>query len=396
MNSAWVGRRITSVNNTNIVLTSGMKDTAGCNAIYGTPRNPYNPEYYPGGSSSGCAYAVATGLIPITLGSDGGGSIRIPASYCSVFGLKPTHGRLPFLPGQNHSNTASVNGPMAADVRSLAELYDVVKKAHPRSYFPMTRPVCLDLSDERNDGQPKLLGIPERWFDGAEPAVQKLCRAMLDRLVHERGYKLIPIAIPFTSEGQVAHSITLLTDAATIVHDTTGVTPANRILLALGSTTTAMDYQLAQKLRHLLMQHLAWLWQEHPGMIIVTPTTANAGWPIRSESELRYGVSDGDETMRSMKYVWLANLCGIPSITVPAGLAPPVGSDCKTGEGDIPGSVPVGLMGMGEWCSEESLLRFGLDAEEVGESVQRRPPNWVDVLAIAKSLKGAEAGGNLS
>ncbi|KAK3181283.1 hypothetical protein K4F52_007426 [Lecanicillium sp. MT-2017a] len=120
-----------------------------------------------------------------------------------------------------------------------------------------------------------------------------------------------------------------------------------------------MDYQLAQKLRHLLMQHLAWLWKEHPGMIIVTPTTANPGWPIRSESELSYGVSDGDETMRSM-------------------------------------NVPVGLMGMGEWCSEESLLRFALDAEEVGESVQRRPPNWVDVLAIAKSLKGAATGEGLS
>ncbi|CAI7613649.1 unnamed protein product [Penicillium manginii] len=362
---------------------------AGYNITYGTPRNPYNTSYYTGGSSSGSAYAVAAGLVPVSLGSDGGGSIRIPAGFCSVYGLKPTHGRLSFFPTQNHSNTAAVNGPMAADMRSLIALYDIISRPHPRSSFPQPLGPTFD-----NDGmRPKLLGISEAWFECATPVVRKICWNLIDRLVDQKGYTVVPIEIPFVQEGQTAHAITLLTDAATLLHDTNGLSPANRILLALGRTTPASDYQLAQKLRHVLMQHLAWLWQQHPGMIIVTPTTASAGWPIRDESELMYGICDGDQTIKSMVYVWLANFCGVPSISVPAGFAPPedeVDGDKPAGA-DTPGKVPVGLMGTGEWCSEDALFRFGLDAEEVCLGRQSRPPNWVDVVSIAKGLKKTES-----
>lgn len=328
----------------------------------------------------------------MSLGSDGGGSVRVPASFCSVFGLKPTHGRLAFFPAQNHSNTAGVNGPLATDVRSLVALYNVVSKPHAQSYFPPARPIRFDAGNEHDGGRTKLLGVPEAWFDCAEPSVRELCRAMIDKMRRVKGYTVVPISIPFTREGQVAHSITLLTDAATLIPDAKGITPPNRILLALGRTTPATDYQLAQKLRHVLMRHLAWLWKQHPGMIIVTPTTAIAGWPIRHESELLYGISDGDQTIKSMEYVWMANFCGVPALSVPAGFAPPVGSEGDGLGGDVPGSVPVGLMGMGEWCSEEDLLRFGLDAEEIGAAVQRHPPNWVDVVARARQLRQTETG----
>ncbi|KAL2212486.1 glutamyl-tRNA amidotransferase subunit A [Sarocladium strictum] len=369
-------------------------DTAGYNITYGTPRNPYNPSYYTGGSSSGSAYAVAAGLLPVTLGSDGGGSIRIPASFNSVFGLKPTHGRLGFLPSQNHSNTAAVNGPIASDMRSLIALYNTISKPHPRSYFSfhnVTPPLPSKLGVKDDAARSKVIGLPESWFRSASPVVQKLCRNLIDRLVERKGYRVVPVEIPFTREGQVAHAITLLTDAATLVPETTGLSPANRILLALGRTTPASDYQLAQRLRHVLMRHLAWLWQQHPGMVLVTPVSACAGWPIRSERELTYGISDGDQTMRSMEYVWLANICGVPSISVPAGFAAPGEEETEVADENTPGKVPVGLMGTGEWCSEEDLLRFGLDAEEVGADLQRRTPNWVDVVALAKVKRETES-----
>lgn len=358
-------------------------DTAGYNITYGTPRNPHNPSYYPGGSSTGSAYAVAAGLVPLSLGADGGGSIRLPASFCSVFGLKPTHGRVSFYPGQNLSGTAAVRGPIAADMRSLIALYEVASAPDPRSDFPPSRPFRFSGSSQSH---PKVLGLPEAWFSRAAPDVQRLCRALVARLVKEKGYTVVPIEIPFTAEGQIGHAITLLADAASLLQDTTGISPANRILFALGRTTPAWDYLLAQKLRRVLMQHLAWLWAAHPGMIIVTPTSASAGWPIRSESELRYGISDGDQTMKTMEYVWMGNFCGVPSITVPAGFAPAEDRGRKEAE-DGPPTVPVGLMGTGEWCSEETLLRFGLDAEEVGADLQRRPPNYVDVVARAREQK---------
>lgn len=333
--------------------------------------------------------------MPIALGSDGGGSIRIPSSFCSVYGLKTTHGRLSCLPGQNHSNTNGVNGPIAADVRSLAALYEVLSDPHPATYF---NPTSLGTGPFRVDAsKPKVIGIPEAWFNQAAPGVQKVCRDMVDLLVREKDYKVVSIDMPYVEEGQMAHALTILTDAATLLpeSDTKGLSPGNRILLALGRTTPATDFMLAQKLRRVLMQHLAWLWQTYPGMVIVTPTSSCAGWPIRHPSELTHGVSDGDTTLQCMKYVWLANFCGMPSITVPAGFVVPEG---QRGEGEVvtdlemTGKVPVGLMATGEWASEHALLQFGLDAESIADKGQRRPSNWVDIVGLARHAKG---GGGL-
>lgn len=225
----------------------------------------------------------------------------------------------------------------------------------------------------------------------------------------------MPIDIPFLHEGQIAHALTILTDAATLLppsHPTETryrtefqrLTPANRILLALGRTTTAMDFVLAQKLRRVLMQHLAWLWSESQfgsDMLIVTPVSACAGWPIGNTDveggELKRGLSDGDRTLRTMEFVWMANFCGVPGLTVPSGyVVPGEGKGGVAGEvvgkgQNVTRRVPVGLMAMGEWASEEALLRFGLDAEEVmggeDECVQTRPECWVDVLKLAMERK---------
>lgn len=83
----------------------------------------------------------------------------------------------------------------------------------------------------------------------------------MSRLVALHDYTVVPVAIPFLGEGQLAHAMTVLTDAATLLPDTHNLTAANRIMIALGTVTPATDYVLAQKLRQLLMQHLAYLWQ---------------------------------------------------------------------------------------------------------------------------------------
>ncbi|KAH8887557.1 amidase signature enzyme [Thozetella sp. PMI_491] len=358
-------------------------DTTGNNPNYGTPKNPHNQGYYTGGSSSGTGYVVSAGLVPIALGSDGGGSIRIPSAMCGVFGLKPTHGRISLKPGQNHAATCGVLGPIAADIKSLATVYSVIGEPHPTSPFP---PIGrLDLAPPSE----KLLGIPEAWLARATPAIQDLCRGMIDRLVKEKGYSTVPIDIPFLSEGQTAHALTVLCDGATLLPDTSNLTNANKIMLALGRAAPATDLVLAQKLRRLLMQHLSWLWHEHPGMMIITPTIACAGWPIRSQSELRYGVSDGDMTLKTMEYVWLGNFCGLPSISLPVGFVAPTGHP-KAGqiaEIDTEGKIPVGLMATGEWCQEELLLQFGYEVEQIGGDKRARPPVWVDVVAEAKKVR---------
>jgi Asp-tRNA(Asn)/Glu-tRNA(Gln) amidotransferase A subunit family amidase len=364
-------------------------DTPGNCPVYGTPPNPYNPRYYTGGSSSGTGYAVSAGLVPIALGSDGGGSIRIPASFCSTFGLKPTHGRMSFKPGQNHCLTCAVLGPIAADVRSLATVYEVIGQPHPTSPFPSPLPAIRMLPHGQS---PRVLGIPTAWNARATPTIRTLLDTMVDRLVRERGYSVVPIEIPYLVEGQIAHAVTVLTDGATLLPSTRNLTPANKMLLALGRTTPAADYMLGLKLRRLLMQHLAWLWEQHPGMVILTPTTSCEGFPIKTESELKWGISDGDRTIQTMEYCWLANFCGLPSMSVPAGFVAPEGH-ARYGVGpagpEIEGRIPVGIMASGEWASEEGLFQFALDAEEVGAEMRAKPAIWTDVFEAARLEKKA-------
>ena len=98
------------------------------------------------------------------------------------------------------------------------------------------------------------------------------------------------------------------------------------------------------------MKHLAFLFRKHPGLLIVTPTTPNAGWHISGgAADLKYGISDGNSSLRSMEYVWLANFTGCPALSIPVGLAEP-----KEGTGGI----PMGLMAMAEWGAEEELLEW--------------------------------------
>jgi Asp-tRNA(Asn)/Glu-tRNA(Gln) amidotransferase A subunit family amidase len=130
------------------------------------------------------------------------------------------------------------------------------------------------------------------------------------------------------------------------------------------------------------MSHLSHLFAQHPNLIIVTPTTPNAGWRI-NEADLMYGCSDGNMSIRNMLYVWLANFTGCPAISMPVGWL-----EAEEGEG----KVPVGLMGMGEWGDEEGLMGFGYEVErwvhEGLEGGRVKPGNWTDVLELAG--KGGE------
>lgn len=206
-------------------------DTTGNNPNYGTPRNPFNENYYTGGSSSGTGGAIGIGLIPIGLGSDGGGSIRIPSSYCNIFGLKPTHARVSFWPSENHSNTCAVNGPMAADMESLATLFEVIAEPHPASPFAfpsVPRVASAQMMLDRKADRPKILGVCKGWFNDCAPAVRELCQNMVDALVAKEGYEVVDVEIPFLKEGQAAHAMTVLTDASTLLPKYENLTSANR------------------------------------------------------------------------------------------------------------------------------------------------------------------------
>lgn len=255
------------------------EDTTNNNPNWGTPLNPYNDKYYTGGSSGGPAYAVATGLIPFAIGSDGGGSIRIPTNYCGLYGLKPSHGRVSTAPLLKPDRSVVVIGPLTSNMADLEVSFRVLAQPntsdHPSAQFSPPKP----LSGSRN----KVLGVCKPWFDRADPAVQEACHSAIQYFVSELGYQIIDISLPLLHEGQIAHAITILAEAAAAQRSLTDLTAPNKVLLKVAQQTPAMDFLLAQRLRNLLMQHLGYLFQKHPGLIIVVrirlhlPTSRSSG-----------------------------------------------------------------------------------------------------------------------
>jgi Asp-tRNA(Asn)/Glu-tRNA(Gln) amidotransferase A subunit family amidase len=354
-------------------------DTTNNNPNWGTPRNPHNKHYYTGGSSGGAAYAVAAGLVPMALGADGGGSIRIPASFCGVYGLKPSHNRF-----EDTGSTVTVTGPLAATMADLEISYRIMGIPDPSD------PNCaLFAAPGTSSPRPKVIGICKPWFDRADNLVKELCQKAVEWFEKEEGYEVVDIELPHLPHGQLAHAFTILSEMAIRARNQTldptkksyldSLNPANKVLLAVGAKTPATDYLLAQQLRQMLMQHLSFLYQKYPGLLIVTPTTPSAGWPIAKESDLKYGVTDGNMSVRSMEYIWLANFCGNPAITAPVGYVEPTKGE---------GRVPVGLMAIGEWGAEDQLLSWGFEAESYLNSVHDggrvKPSNFFDVLGSSR------------
>ena len=222
----------------------------------------------------------------------------------------------------------------------------------------------------------KVLGIFRPWFDVADAPIRSACYSALSHF-QSIGYSVVDISLPYLAEGQLAHAMTILAEISSAIPPSSfsSLTPSNKILLSVGRQTPATDLLQAQKLRNLLMQHLVFLFQKHPGMLIVSPTTPNAGWHISGgKGDLKHGVSDANMSVRSMTYVWLANFTGCPAISVPVGM-----TEAKEGDGKI----PVGMMAMSEWGNEESLLKWGRKNEEwawkKGEEKVNKAGGWTDV-----------------
>ncbi|ETI19771.1 hypothetical protein G647_08784 [Cladophialophora carrionii CBS 160.54] len=355
-------------------------DTTNNNQTWGTPLNPHNNGYYTGGSSGGSAFAIAAGIVPIALGVDGGGSIRLPAAFCGIYGLKTTHGRVSPRVSKDWIDSVAVNGPMASSIDDLALAYRVMAQpdlgAARSSGFPSS---LVSTSFIPSTGK-KFLAIDRTWVDRADKVVLDMFNAAVDAYVKNLDYEVVEIKIPYIPEGQKAHAVTILSEGRCQLtrEKIAKLSWQSQLLLNIaGGHATAQDFMFAQKLRNLLMCHLAWLWEKYPGMLILTPTTPCAGWKIGHPTDLTsgYGVSDGDMSLRSMEFVYLANFTGNPAISCPMGYTDQ--------------NVPVGVMAMGDWCSEEQLIAFAREGESFLPSANgiRRPKdeqNWIDVLAETK------------
>jgi amidase len=165
--TAWAVRALVEAGATMVGKTITDEITRGIfgeNAHYGTPENPRAPSRVPGGSSSGSASAVAGGLVDFALGSDTGGSVRVPASFCGLYGLRPTHGRIPLDGILLQAPSYDTIGWFARDAELFARVGAVL------------------LQRERRDVRPRRLVIAADAFEVADPAVQEALRPVVDRV----------------------------------------------------------------------------------------------------------------------------------------------------------------------------------------------------------------------
>jgi Asp-tRNA(Asn)/Glu-tRNA(Gln) amidotransferase A subunit family amidase len=278
---------------------------------------------------------------------------------------------------------------MAATVADLTIAYRVMSQPDPvdpvqRLFSPSVPP---------HAAAKKYIGIFREWCNEADAIVLETTRNAVDHFVKKLNYEEVEIKIPCIREGRLAHGATCLTEAAdeakTRVPASSNwlsiVNHQNRVLLSAGSHTPAVDYIKYGQIRQIIMQHLAFLFEKYPGLLVVTPTTTRAGWPIHPDDQ-KYGFSDANGTLKTMTYSWLANTTGCPAVTCPVGYDDPVQGE---------GKIPVGLMAMGEWGAEEQLLAFAKDAETyLNESYpggRLRPKEWADVIGLAREKTKAAA-----
>jgi Asp-tRNA(Asn)/Glu-tRNA(Gln) amidotransferase A subunit family amidase len=329
----------------------------GLNPVHGTTRNPYNPKHFTGGSSSGSATAVAAGIVPVAIGADGGGSIRIPAAFCGLVGLKATFGRISEHGAYPLDWSIAHIGPLAWSAADAALTYAVIAGPDLNDPNSLHQPLPSLKNWDNLNLKGLKLGVYWDWFRHADAEVVSACEAML-REYEKMGCEIIEISIPNLEANRIAHSITILTEMAQAMNATYDEHHKEhaldvRINLAMARQFSATDYVTAQRVRTRMIQHFKRAFENVD--MILTPTTGIAAPEIK-KGALPNGESDLSTTIEIMRFVTAANLTGLPAITFPVGYT-------QSG-------LPIGLQVIGKAWDEANLLRMALAAEQVVERAE--------------------------
>ncbi|MFW6293341.1 MAG: amidase [Spirochaetota bacterium] len=323
----------------------------GHNIHYGHARNPYNRDHDTGGSSSGPAAATAAGLCPVSLGADGGGSIRVPAAHCGLVGLKATFGRISRLGSAPINWTVGHLGPIGAHTRDVALAYATLAGTDPADPHTLRQPPVTIEGWNRGDLKGVTLGVFAPWFHHADAEVVAACESRLERLV-DSGAEVHEVDIPDLDALRIAHAVTILSEMTSAMsaypQARRSFAPATRISLALARSFTSDDYVRAQRVRAEAMERFRGIFESVDALI--TPTSAITA-PAIPRNGVPSGVSDLGTVIETIRFAVPANMLGHPAISFPAGYT-------STG-------LPIGMQAMGAHWSEHLLLRISNVAEQI-------------------------------
>jgi aspartyl-tRNA(Asn)/glutamyl-tRNA(Gln) amidotransferase subunit A len=329
------------------------------NPHFGTVRNPWDLDCIAGGSSGGSGSAVAAGMVPMAMGSDTGGSIRIPASFCGTVGLKPSFGRVSRYGVLPLDFSLDHMGPLTQCVRDAALTLGVIAGFDPRDETSSHRHVEPYLPSEPISIRGLRIGLPENfYFEHISPSVAEAVRRAA-RLAEGAGAVVVSLRVPDIAQLNTVGRVILLSEASATmeryVHRREDLGPDVLALLDQGRLLPATDYINAQRVRRLLQQEFQAVWKQVDCLFTPsTPTTA----PKIGQSTIDL---DGEEDVRiaSTRLARGVNVLGLPALSLPCGF-------------DEAG-LPIGLQIIGHGFQEALILRVGAALEDAMNLSQRRP-----------------------
>jgi aspartyl-tRNA(Asn)/glutamyl-tRNA(Gln) amidotransferase subunit A len=326
-------------------------------------RNPWDLSRIPGGSSGGSGAALAAGLAFGALGSDTGGSIRIPASLCGVVGLKPTFGRVSRAGIVPHSWSLDHAGPLALSVRDAALMLNVLAGFDARDAGSADMPVP-DFTARLDAGVAGLrIGVCRNHFFGAnEVDVEMRVEEAIADLA-ALGAQIVDFEVPDLQYGLGAiYAIELASSSA--YHDrglrrgaTAAMSDDVRTLVEIGRMVTAADYLKAEQLRALLIEDFNAVFERVDA--IVTPTSPVTAWH-RGQASVITGGLEESPLAASWRLTYPFNLTGLPALSLPCGF------DAR--------ELPVGLQIVGKPFDEATVLRVAQAYENVHRWHAMRSP----------------------
>jgi len=336
------------------------------------PRNAHSEGHLPGGSSSGSGVAVATGVVPVALGADGGGSIRIPAAYNGVFGIKPTYGRVPVVGHGVPGGSSVVHlGPLGASAHDLAVFLELTSGGDARDPVSLAQP-RVDRGEwvgAIGRGVRGLrIGVDEDEWSAASAEVQKAGRAALTALERE-GAVLVPVGIRMARHAAPIGYLTIglefsanLREVRKAHMDELGL-DLQMLFLNL-ETFLPDDYIDAQRLRSELRREIAALLADVD--LLALPTTATTAPPV-NDADLTHGFVDPVALDGACRFAFIGNLTGCPAGTAPVGF-------------DASG-LPIGVQFVGDAWDEACVLQALAHLERVGVAEVKKPSAALDLFA---------------
>ncbi|MBD0339114.1 MAG: amidase [Thermoleophilia bacterium] len=324
--------------------------------LNGACRNPWDLERTPGGSSGGAAAAVAAGLAPAAHGTDGGGSLRIPASCCGLVGLKPSRGRISPAPFVSLEGL-STSGVVARTVRDAALLLDAMAGPEPGDRFAL--PLPERRFAEQMDEPPGRLRIALTTEPPADLPVDPACHRVLEEaavLLASLGHH-VREARPAWRDPRLVSSfgaVWCVVPALYGVQDESLLTQINRDQLARARAQASPDFVAASRRLQLAAREIVAFWADVD--VVVTPTLALPPVPI--------GWLEADEQARSMLGLPLTPFTAVANVTGQPALSVPLGRD---------GDLPIGIQLIGPPEGDALILRLARQLEEAQPWGDQRP-----------------------